>query len=103
MKQIESAACLGSNAVEIHTGRYADARSEKQRLDELRRIADAARLISESGMRFHAGHGLNYHNVAAVARIPELAELNIGHGIVTRAMFVGLQAAVREMKNLIAR
>ncbi len=101
-RQIEAAARLGSDAVEIHTGRYADAKSEAERFGELQRILKAARLIREAGMRFHAGHGLNYGNVVAVANIPGLAELNIGHGIVTRAVFVGIQTAVREMKILLA-
>ena len=100
-EQIEAAAYLGSDAVEIHTGRYADAETAGKRCHELSRIKEAAATIRNAGMRFHAGHGLNYRNVIPVAQLSELAELNIGHGIVSRAILVGLQQAVRDMKKLI--
>jgi pyridoxine 5-phosphate synthase len=102
-KQIEAAVRCGSDAVELHTGKYADATTCEAQKAELVRLIAGARLISELGMRLHAGHGLNYRNVLPIAAIPKLAELNIGHGIVSRAVYVGLSEAVREMKQLILR
>lgn len=99
-EQIEAAARLGADAVEIHTGRYAHAQgARKQR--ELKRIREAARLASAIGLKVHAGHGLEDDNVGPIARISEIEELNIGHSIVSRAVFVGLRQAVREMKQKI--
>lgn len=97
--QLEAAAAAGAPVVELHTGRYADAGAEEQK-DELRRIADAARYGTELGLTIHAGHGLHYGNVGAVARIAEIVELNIGHAIIARAVFDGLTLAVSEMKRL---
>ncbi len=95
------AACLKSGAphVEIHTGAYADAVRASARGRELRRITDFAVLARQAGLEVHAGHGLNLHNVAAVAAIPEVVELNIGHSIVARALYVGFPQAVREMRQ----
>ncbi len=95
--QIELASKLGFQAVELHTGEYANAHGSAQ-TRQLQRLRDAGALACRSGMRLHAGHGLNYHNVRSVAAIPEMIELNIGHAIVSRALFVGLREAVRLMK-----
>jgi len=93
---------LGVAAVELHTGSYALAKGENQ-LRELSRLLAAGRRVVELGMKLHAGHGLNYLNVQPVALIPEMRELNIGHSIVARAVFVGLRNAVAEMKQLIVQ
>ncbi len=98
--QIEAAARTGAPTVEIHTGRYADALTSDQRGEELGRIELAVQQGLALGLQVNAGHGLNYHNVQAIAAIPGIAELNIGHAIVARALFTGLQEAVREMKHL---
>jgi pyridoxine 5-phosphate synthase len=97
--QIEAAVAAAAPVVELHTGRYADA-SDAARDSELRRIVEAARYGAELGLRIHAGHGLHYGNVAAIARIPEIVELNIGHAIIAQAVFDGLTLAVGEMKRL---
>jgi pyridoxine 5-phosphate synthase len=98
--QVEAAAAAGAPVIEIHTGRYADAPDAEARGAELARIELAIRQGLELGLQVNAGHGLNYHNVQAIAAIPGVAELNIGHAIVARAVFSGLQDAVREMKRL---
>jgi pyridoxine 5-phosphate synthase len=97
--QLEAAAAVGAPVVELHTGRYADASAAEQE-GELRRIVEAARYGSELGLTIHAGHGLHYGNVAAIARVDEIVELNIGHAIISRAVFEGLTLAVSEMKRL---
>ena len=97
---IEAAAQLQADAVELHTGQYALARGAARDV-ELERLRQAGRAVITAGMRLHAGHGLNYQNVQPVAAIDSMRELNIGHSIVSRALFVGLSAAVREMKNLL--
>lgn len=99
-RQIDAAAFAGAPVVELHTGNYADAVTDEQRAAELYRVAEAARLAAAAGLRVHAGHGLNYHNVGPVAAIPEIVELNIGHAIIARAVFSGLAAAVADMKRL---
>ena len=98
-RQLEAAAACGAPVVELHTGAYADAAGEG-RAAELRRIADAAALGDRIGLVVNAGHGLNYDNVGDIAAIPEIVELNIGHAIVSRAVFDGLGVAVSEMKRL---
>lgn len=98
--QIEAAGESGAPVIEIHTGRYADAPTAEERGVELGRIELAVQQGLGLGLQVNAGHGLNYHNVQAVAAIPGVAELNIGHAIVARAVFTGLQEAVREMKRL---
>jgi pyridoxine 5-phosphate synthase len=100
-RQIELAKQLGADAVELHTGQYALARGDEQ-LRHLDALRAAGKQIVDLGMRLHAGHGLNYQNVQAVAAIPSMLELNIGHSIISRAVLVGLERAVREMKALIA-
>ena len=91
---------LGADAVELHTGEYANGRGET-RGRELARLAEAARMGRDLGLAVHAGHGLTYENVVPVAAIPEIEELNIGHSIVSRSVFVGLERAVREMADLL--
>lgn len=99
-QQIDAAVAVGAPYIEIHTGRYADATSTKEQLEELARIQEAARYAHGLGLRVNAGHGLHYHNVKPIAAIPEMEELNIGHAIIGRAVFEGLPAAVAEMKRL---
>jgi pyridoxine 5-phosphate synthase len=99
--EIAAAVESGAEAIEIHTGEYADAPGEAARLRQLARIAQAAEQARAAGLTVHAGHGLNYVNVEPVARIAGMTELNIGHSIVARAVFVGLREAVREMVRLV--
>jgi len=99
-QQIEAAVRCGAPVIEIHTGCYADAKTIVGRDKELQRVIDAAQFAQQAGLIVNAGHGLNYQNVQAIAAIPEINELNIGHGIIARAIFMGLEAAVREMKNI---
>lgn len=101
-KQVAAARKSGADWVEIHTGAYANANTEKNREREFVKIAEAAKLAGSLGLRVGAGHGLNYINVRKIARIPEVEELNIGHSIISRAVLVGLERAVREMIGLIA-
>ncbi len=98
--QIEAAAQLDVPVVEIHTGAYADAVTEEERVREYQRVARAVEIASELGLQVNAGHGLNYQNVKAIAALPEVQELNIGHAVVARAVFTGMEEAVREMKRL---
>lgn len=100
--QIEAAARVKADAVELHTGKYADAPDRATQDKELERLFSGAKLISRSGMRVHAGHGLNYRNILPILQIHDLAELNIGHGIVSRAVMVGFREAVVEMKKLLS-
>ena len=97
--QVDAAAQAGAAAVELHTGAYAEAEGPAH-ARELTRLAEAARRAAGRGLVVHAGHGLDYHNVQPVAALPELAELNIGHAIVARAIATGIGAAVAEMKRL---
>ncbi len=99
-RQIEAAAKTGAPVIELHTGHYADALTPEARDRELQRLTQAALLAVQMGLRVNAGHGLNYHNVDAIARIPLIRELNIGHAIIAHALFSGLDQAVREMKAL---
>jgi len=100
--QIDAACAAGAPLVELHTGRYADT-PPAARNDELGKIGAAAAYAAGKGLHVNAGHGLNYDNVEPIARLPHIRELNIGHSIVARAVFVGLPSAVREMKSLITR
>jgi pyridoxine 5-phosphate synthase len=100
--QVRKAKAVGADAIEINTGRYADA-SEAARAPELARIEEAARLAARHGLEVLAGHGLNYSNVMPIARIAEITELNIGHSIVARGAIVGLDRAVRDMVALLVR
>ena len=100
--QIESAADTGVHAVEFHTGRYANAETTVDRRDERDALVAATEIALDKGMLVHMGHGLTYHNVDSIARIAGIRELNIGHSIVARAVLVGFERAVREMKELVA-
>lgn len=97
--QVEAALRLGAPVVEFHTGRYAHLDGEA-RATELRRIADAAALAAKNGIEPHAGHGLTYDNVGPIAAIPQIAELNIGHFLMGEAIFTGLEASVKRMREL---
>ncbi len=99
--QIEAAANTGAPVIEIHTGHFADAKDKDSARHELVKIIDATEFAIKLGLQVNAGHGLHYHNVRQIASIPGLVELNIGHAIVARAIFIGLADAVREMKRLI--
>ena len=101
--QIRAIAKLGIGSVEINTAQYAEAHREEDAAAELSTILQAARAASKLGLRVIAGHGLDYRNVQPIARIPEIVELNIGHSIIARAMLVGMERAVREMKALLHR
>ncbi len=99
---IRAAVDLGADAVELHTGEYANTRGEERR-EQLARVNAGASLARKLNLDVHAGHGLTYENVTPIAAIPEIEELNIGHSIVSRAIFTGMEAAVREMATLIRR
>ena len=100
-EQIKAAARVGAPTIELHTGRYSEAVSIAERQAELERIQQAVTLALNEGLVVNAGHGLNYHNVEAIAAIKGINELNIGHAIVAHALFVGFGAAVKEMKEII--
>jgi len=100
-RQLEAAAEIGAPVVEIHTGHYADARDPVAVRTQLARIADAVSRGCDLGLQVNAGHGLDYHNIKAVAAIDGILEFNIGHAIISRAVFSGLHAAVSEMKRLL--
>ncbi len=101
-EQLRASAATGAQVVELHTGTYADAEGVAQQT-ELLRLRRACELGHELGLQINAGHGLHYQNVSAVAGLPFMTELNIGHAIVARAIFVGLETAVREMKELVRK
>ncbi|HYI03067.1 pyridoxine 5'-phosphate synthase [Hyalangium sp.] len=100
LDQVRAAHKVDADRIELHTGRYCEARNERERGRELSRIVDAAKSAAKLGMSVAAGHGLNYDNVQPIARIREIDELNIGHAIVGRAVLVGFERAVREMLEL---
>ena len=100
---VEAYAATGAEAVEFHTGEYANAPAGAERDRQLAHVSESARLAQEAGLVVHAGHGLGYTNVGPIADIPGMTELNIGHSIVSRAVFIGLRKAVREMVRLIGR
>lgn len=99
--QVRAAHKVHADAVELHTGKYANTRRTPDQIAQLEALVQAAKLAAKLGLRVSAGHGLNYHNVKPLTRIPEIEEFNIGHSIVSRAVFIGLERAVREMKTLI--
>jgi pyridoxine 5-phosphate synthase len=103
LDQVRAAHRVEAQVVEIHTGRYCDARLPGDRRRELARIVDAAKAAAKLGLQVAAGHGLNYQNVQPVAAVAEIEEFNIGHAIVARAVLVGMERAVREMKELLVR
>lgn len=100
LDQIDASIRCGAPTIEIHTGQYAEAKTKEEAEFELQRIIAATHYAAQQDLIVNAGHGLNYQNVAAIAQIPKMNELNIGHGIIARAIFVGLEQAVREMKQL---
>lgn len=100
-RQIETAAAVGADAVELHTGQYALAKPGPAQQTQLVTLQEAGALVRQAGMALHAGHGLTYRNVRPVATIEGMHELNIGHSIIARAIMVGLEQAVREMKQLV--
>ena len=99
-EQIDAAVRARAPVIELHTGRYADAGNEAERQNELERIRVAASYADRAGLQVNAGHGLHYHNVGEICRIPEIIELNIGHSIIARALFCGMEKAVWDMKQL---
>ncbi|MCA9237736.1 MAG: pyridoxine 5'-phosphate synthase [Planctomycetales bacterium] len=102
LRQIEMAAEMGAEAVELHTGAYAHATADFAGEQELATLLTSAAAVRNAGLTLHAGHGLTYRNVKPVATIPGMCELNIGHSIISRAIMVGLERAVRDMKRLIS-
>ncbi len=100
-RQIELASELGAEAVELHTGSYAVAQSASEVKQELVKLVGAAKQVRQQGLTLNAGHGLTYRNVQPVAQLDSMHELNIGHSIISRAVFVGLTEATRQMKQLI--
>lgn len=101
VEQIGAANEVGADMIELHTGEYANARTEKEQLALLEAVRSAARLGSELGMIVNAGHGLNYVNIKPIATIEEISEVSIGHAVISHAVFVGLERAVREMRELV--
>ncbi|MCX7943912.1 MAG: pyridoxine 5'-phosphate synthase [Deltaproteobacteria bacterium] len=101
LDQISMAKRCDTDAIELHTGKYCDAPDKKHREYELSRLIDAAKAASKMGLKVNAGHGLNYQNIFDVASIEEIEEFNIGHSIVARSIYVGLERAVREMVELL--
>ena len=98
--QVDAAAECGAPVIELHTGHYADAASDHEQQKELNQIAQAVELGLENRLQVNAGHGLHYHNVQAIAAMPGVRDLNIGHAIIARSIFTGLPKAVTEMKRL---
>ena len=101
IEQIRASKKTGAEFIEIHTGKYCDAKTEKEQLNELDKVKISVKEALSLGLRVNAGHGLNYKNVVPIARIQGIEELNIGHSIIGRAVLVGLEQAVREMIELI--
>jgi pyridoxine 5-phosphate synthase len=103
LEQVDAAAELGVEMVELHTGKLANAFTEKIQKEELEQLRAAARAASESNLQVNAGHGINYKNIMLINQVPCLTELNIGHSIISRAMWVGLETAVKEMLAAMAK
>jgi len=99
--QIKRAQESGATVIELHTGRYDYVRTKVAQTQELKKIKNMTQYAQSLGLTVNAGHGLKYHNTKAIARIPGIGELNIGHSIISRAIFVGLERAVKEMKKLV--
>lgn len=102
IRQIEVSGELGADAVELHTGQYADAKTAEEQDHEYQVLIEAGKAVRERGLTLHMGHGLTYRNVGRVVQIPGICEFNIGHSIVARAIMVGFEQAVREMKTLVS-
>ena len=100
-QQIDAAKASGAPLIELHTGQYAEAETLVEQATELRKIAEGARYAADLGLQVNAGHGLHYHNTLEIAQIAQIEELNIGHAIIARAVLVGLETAVRDMKNIL--
>jgi len=100
LSQIEAAKRCGAPVVEIHTGHFADANDNHDKLKQLKKIVEAVEIAHDLGLQVNAGHGLHYHNVQAIASIPHIIELNIGHAIIAESIFCGLELAVSKMKKL---
>lgn len=100
LEQVRASHKCGADRIELHTGRYCDARAHQDRARELSRVVDCAKMGTKLGLGVAAGHGLSYTNVRSIARIAEIDELNIGHAIIARALMVGIERAVREMIDL---
>ncbi len=100
--QIEAGQAVGADAIELHTGAYARAAAESSSERELESLLSAGQFVREAGLTLHSGHGLTYRNVRPIAEMPGMCELNIGHSIISRAIMVGLEQAVRDMKQLIS-
>jgi len=100
LSQIEAAKRCGAPVVEIHTGHFADANDNHEKLKQLKKIVEAVEIAHDLGLQVNAGHGLHYHNVQAIASIPHIIELNIGHAIIAESLFCGLELAVSKMKKL---
>jgi len=100
-KQIQKAQESGATVIELHTGRYDHASTKTSQARELRKIKNMTQYALDLGLTVNAGHGLKYHNTKTIARIPGIKELNIGHSIISRAVFIGLESAVKEMKGLV--
>lgn len=98
--QIAAAVKAGAPVVELHTGRYAEAKNPVQQAEELTRIRQVAHLAHAAGLQVNAGHGLNFYNVEAICAIPEIVELNIGHSIIAQALFSGLAQTVKDLKRI---
>ncbi len=101
LSQVKASAEVGADTIELHTGVYVNAKSGVQQSSELKKLQQAAKLALKLGLNLNAGHGLDYINVKPIARIPGMQELNIGHSIISRAVFVGLDKAVKEMVSLL--
>ena len=101
LPQVEAAARCGADCIELHTGRYADAENAQAQDKEFELLVGMAQLADESGLRVHAGHGLNYLNTVRLVSVPEIVEFSIGHSIISRAVFTGLERAVKEMISVI--
>ena len=101
--QVLASRAAGADAVEFNTGQYAEARTRAALQSELEKLREASGLAAEQGLAVFAGHGLNYHNILPVLAIPQIEEVNIGHSIISRALFVGLERAVRDMVELLVR
>jgi len=94
---------LNADIIEIHTGKYANTRTEKDQINELSKIAVTARMASELGLIVTAGHGLNYNNIFPVLNVPEIREVSIGHSLIARSVFTGLQKAVEDMLSILSK
>ncbi len=102
LQQVRAAHKVQADSIELHTGRYANTRRQKDQDSELEALIQAAKLAHKLGLSVNAGHGLNYHNIQRLTHVQEIVEFNIGHSIISRAVFIGLERAVREMKALLS-